>query len=398
MRATCRDAEQQRARDQRTRAAVDAVGDRFGLRHRELVLASVADRRSRVKRVRPADAAFAAASQRAVRWPQHGELSSERSGVSLAGLRELLLPLTVIACFALYYLAQLPWWSLLLFALPMTRAVRAGAGLGGALDRELRSRPGAAAVDRAARALPARYARALGMRLFAPPAVRTERHAVVAAENGLSREARASYRRALREYGAQAPLRVLLGYAHASYALGDDDEAIRVYRSLLAQTGSLPGVQRNLAHAMVRRGESLREALDVDRQRRAAHEHAGTQSRARSAARRRPRQARRTRARARTARAERRGARRARASQLRAELHRALEGAAEPRPGLATLVLPAGFAQLLQHELGDGLQRVEHADAVRRDAFEVGHVRRVELVRAAPRSAPRPAGRACCTG
>jgi tetratricopeptide (TPR) repeat protein len=112
-------------------------------------------------------------------------------------------------------------------------------------------------------ALSRRYALALGMRLFAPPAVAAERRAVVAAENGRAGEARAGYRAALREYGRRAPLRVLLGYAHACYAIADDGEAIRVYRELLVQEGMLPGVRRNLAHALVRRGEALREALEL---------------------------------------------------------------------------------------------------------------------------------------
>ncbi|HMI90242.1 MAG TPA: hypothetical protein VK509_02710, partial [Polyangiales bacterium] len=103
----------------------------------------------------------------------------------------------------------------------------------------------------------------LGMRLFSPPAVSAERRAVVAAENGLPREAKAGYLVALDSYGKRAPLRVLLGYAHACYSLGDDAHAISTYRELLEHAGALPGVRRNLAHALVRRGESLREALEL---------------------------------------------------------------------------------------------------------------------------------------
>jgi Flp pilus assembly protein TadD len=101
------------------------------------------------------------------------------------------------------------------------------------------------------------------MRLFSPPAVRAERHALVAAENGRPEAARAGYRLVLREQGRHAPLRVLLGYAHACYALGDDAEAIRAYRELLEHAGALPGVRRNLVHALVRHGDSLREALEL---------------------------------------------------------------------------------------------------------------------------------------
>lgn len=106
-----------------------------------------------------------------------------------------------------------------------------------------------------AAALRGRYARALGMRLFAPPAVLAERHALVAAELGDALSARRSYRRALSEYGEHAPLRVMLGYAHASYQLGQDREAIRMYERLLTSASELPGVRRNLAHALARRGE-----------------------------------------------------------------------------------------------------------------------------------------------
>jgi tetratricopeptide (TPR) repeat protein len=105
------------------------------------------------------------------------------------------------------------------------------------------------------------YARALGMRLFAPPALIAERRALVAAELGETREARVSFRRALAEYGPDAPLRVMLGYAHACYALCDDDEAIRMYERLLQGTGELPGVKRNLAHAYLRAGQDAERAL-----------------------------------------------------------------------------------------------------------------------------------------
>ena len=185
------------------------------------------------------------------------------AGVRFAGLRELLLPLTVLVCFVLYYVLELDGWVVVAAAAPMLLvyglapmwAERSAASFDRDLVRLLSTgRRGS---------LPGRYARALGMRLFAPPAVSAERRAVVAAENGLPREARASYRVALHEHAGMAPLRVLLGYAHACYELRDDGEAIRAYRDLLLQTTALPGVRRNLAHALVRRGEALREALEL---------------------------------------------------------------------------------------------------------------------------------------
>jgi hypothetical protein len=189
--------------------------------------------------------------------------ASERTGLQVAGVRELLLPVTVAACFVLYYVLELPAWVLLAVGAPMlatyalapTWAAQSVASFDRDLVRLLSTG--------ARRELPWRYTRAIGMRLFAAPAVRAERRAVVAAENGEVAEARSSYREALREYGGQAPLRVQLGYAHACYGLCDDDEAIRVYRALLDHAGSLPGVRRNLAHALVRRGDSLREALEL---------------------------------------------------------------------------------------------------------------------------------------
>jgi hypothetical protein len=177
-------------------------------------------------------------------------------------------------------------------------------------------------------ALTGRYARSIGMRLFAPSAVSAERRALVAAENGLPREARASYRIAMQELGGRAPLRVLLGYAHACYELCDDGEAIRAYRDLLAQTTALPGVRRNLAHALVRRGEALREALELidaegasssqllEREllRAVAYAKLGEHGRASELADRS------------------RGAQGALADSLRLELQRALDGLSQPRP------------------------------------------------------------------
>lgn len=260
-----------------------------------------------------------------------GSRGGVESGVWLAGTRELLLPATVMLCFALYYFAGQPWWIVLAIALPMVAIYLAAPALAArsvaSFDRDL-----VRLLSTGKRAsLPARYARALGMRLFAPPAVRAERRAVVAAENGQPAVARASYRAALREHGARAPLRVLLGYAHACYALAEDAEAIRIYRELLDQAGSLPGVRRNLAHAMVRLGDSLREALelierdaqqDADRERQTerdllravAHAKLGERERARDLAHRAL------------------GLESELATTLREELQRALEGTASPRP------------------------------------------------------------------
>ena len=113
--------------------------------------------------------------------------------------------------------------------------------------------------------LDGRFARALGMRLFAPAALVAERRGMISAEQARPGEARRAYRKAIKGYEEPelAPVSVQLGYAHASYGVGDDAEAARVYRRLLASEGALPGVRRNLAHSLIRRGESVREALDL---------------------------------------------------------------------------------------------------------------------------------------
>jgi tetratricopeptide (TPR) repeat protein len=111
--------------------------------------------------------------------------------------------------------------------------------------------------------LRSRYARALGMRLFGQPGLVAERKAMMLLECGSVRAAHAAYREALDELGAKAPDRVVLGAAHASFAAGDDGAAIVLYRRVLASVGALPGVERKLAHALVRRGEDLEEALSL---------------------------------------------------------------------------------------------------------------------------------------
>jgi tetratricopeptide (TPR) repeat protein len=175
----------------------------------------------------------------------------------------MLLPATVVACFVLYYLVQAPFAAVVGLAIPMlTLYVVAPAWAASSLSAFDRDTVRLlAAGDR--RGLVRRYLRALGMRFFSPPGVRAERRALVAAESGDAATAWEAYRVALREYDGAAPLRVLLGYAHASYALGRDAEAIRVYRRLLDTAGALPGVERNLAHALVRHGEAIREALEL---------------------------------------------------------------------------------------------------------------------------------------
>ena len=181
----------------------------------------------------------------------------------MGATRELLLPLTLLGCFVIYYLADQPFWVVLACAIPML-GVYAVAPAWAARSVARFDRDAVTILARShVAALRKRYARALGMRLFAPPAVRAERKAMVLAECGETRAARAAYREALDEHAGRAPLRVMLGYAHASFSLGDDAQAISMYRKLLATAAGLPGVERNLAHALVRRGQDLDEALQM---------------------------------------------------------------------------------------------------------------------------------------
>lgn len=190
------------------------------------------------------------------------EAPPPRSGFSFGATRELLLPATLVACFALYYLAHQPFWVVVTCAVPMLAlyalapawAARSLASFDRDVVRML--------AARSPSELRGRYNTALGLRLFAAPALRAERKAMMLAELGETRGAHAAYREAYEEHAGQPPLRVILGYAHASFAVGDDRSAITLYRRLLASAGTLPGVERNLAHALIRRGEDLPEALE----------------------------------------------------------------------------------------------------------------------------------------
>lgn len=188
---------------------------------------------------------------------------SETHGVNRGATRELILPATILGCFGLYYFGEQPFSSVVACAVPML-ALYALAPLwaGRSLASFDRESVGLLAA-RDPKRLRARYRRALGLRLFAPPALRAERCAMVLLECGDALGARDVYREAIDELGAAAPPRVVLGCAHASFATGDDASAIALYRRVLDRVGVLPGVERKLAHALVRRGEDLREALDM---------------------------------------------------------------------------------------------------------------------------------------
>lgn len=175
--------------------------------------------------------------------------------------RHLLIPLSLVVCFSLIYgLKVAPLW-IVAVGLPVAALYLMAPALGrSSLSRFDRDAVQFLATGRHA-ALQARFARSLGMRLFAPPALVSERRGMLEAESGAPRRARAAYRAALEGYPEdEAPVSVRLGMAHASYLLGDDHEAIAHYRAVLRDAGSFPNLERNLARALARLGEEPKEA------------------------------------------------------------------------------------------------------------------------------------------
>lgn len=178
--------------------------------------------------------------------------------------RHALIPASLVVCFWLIYGLELaPWWVAVV-GVPIVALYLAAPGLG---------RRSMGRFDRAAvrllskgqtRALPALYGRSLGMRLFAPPALVAERRGLALHNAGRPRAALAAYRAAATGYHeGEAPVAVELGLAHASYAVGDDRAAILHYRRVMKSSGALPKVARNLAHALARRGEDLKDAAEL---------------------------------------------------------------------------------------------------------------------------------------
>lgn len=179
--------------------------------------------------------------------------------------RAALLPVALVVVFGLHFAAGLPFGWAALASAPFVALflfapvwVRSSAS---AFDRD--------AIRLLAGGLPGelegRYARAVGLRVFGPVALRAARRGMVAAETGDHAEARAEYARAIGgwENPDDAPFAVKLGYAHACHGVGDDGEAIAAYEKVLAERGALPRVRKNLAHSLIRDGKGLRDALAV---------------------------------------------------------------------------------------------------------------------------------------
>jgi tetratricopeptide (TPR) repeat protein len=169
----------------------------------------------------------------------------------------------VVGGFVLYYFGEQPMSVVFTFATPFV-IVYALAPLWAARSLSAFDRDSVRILaQRDPALLKARYSRALGMRLFAPPAELAERRAMVMLESGAFRAAQRAFRDALDELGASAPDKVVLGAAHASFAAGDHASAITLYRRVLKGVGALPGVERKLALALVRNGEDLGAAVEI---------------------------------------------------------------------------------------------------------------------------------------
>lgn len=189
--------------------------------------------------------------------------AAPRRSAPIATAHAALVPLSVVSCVALYYLGHWPLAWVVAAAAPFTALFIAAPYLARVsmtrFDRDVvgllaKKSPGA---------LEARYRSALAMRLFAAPVLVAERAGLVAWESGRAAKARHAYKEALDAYGSHAPANVLVGYAHACHAVGDDREAVRAYEQVLKSVGGIPRVHRNLAHALARTADEPREALRV---------------------------------------------------------------------------------------------------------------------------------------
>ena len=175
--------------------------------------------------------------------------------------RHALIPLSLVICFALiYWIRVQPIWVVAV-ALPIVMLYLAAPEIG---RRSLRrfDRDAIQLLTRGQqRALPGRFSRAIGMRLFSPPALVAERRGRAQAEAGEARRARVAFQSAFDAYPEdRVPVAVRLGLAHACFLMEDDREAIRLYGQILRSDGRYPRLTRNLAHALARRGEDLKRA------------------------------------------------------------------------------------------------------------------------------------------
>lgn len=192
-------------------------------------------------------------------------MAERRDEPAPALTRNVLIPLSILACFVLVYVVEVrPYWVFPIGGLVMLLYLAAPLLGRRSLERFDRDLVRLLATGKKGE-VAARFNRSIGMRLFSPPALVAERKGMAMAEVGDAKGAVAAYQHALEGYGAgAAPLAVRLGLAHALFATGADDDAIRLYRTIMKETAGLPNVARNLAHALARKGESAeaRRLLD----------------------------------------------------------------------------------------------------------------------------------------
>jgi tetratricopeptide (TPR) repeat protein len=170
-------------------------------------------------------------------------------------LRNYLVPIWLVLAAALYWWAHLAIWQVLLAVLPLVLLyVWAPIWAKASIESFDRDSLALRASGRYA-ALKARYHRAIGMRLFAPPALVAERRGQVLQEAGDASGALEAFRRALSTAGEPPPLAVIVGMGHAAYDAKNDDEAIGAYRRVVGTDPSMPRVRQRLAHALLRRGK-----------------------------------------------------------------------------------------------------------------------------------------------
>lgn len=180
-------------------------------------------------------------------------------------LRNLLIPLSLVLAFALVYGLGLRLGVAVLVISPIVLlyvlAPYWAVSSAKAFDRDaLRLRAAGRTGE-----LRARFRRALGMRLFAPPMAPAERLAEVLRETGDAAGARREYQRALTAAGGSPTLSMMVGLAHSAFAAGEHGEAIAAYRRVLGVDASLPLVRLRLARALLRRDAKgdLADALEL---------------------------------------------------------------------------------------------------------------------------------------
>ena len=177
-------------------------------------------------------------------------------------LQSLLVPMSVVTVFLLLYWAHWPFWAATAGSLPFVVLLMAAPDWArSSLRRFDRDMVVLLSIERSA-SLGERLRRAVGMRLFAPPALVAERRAMCLAEVGDHARALAWYKRSMAGWGdaEAAPVAVYLGAAHAALALGRDAEAEGLFRSVVARDADLPRVRRKLAQALLRQGRDADEA------------------------------------------------------------------------------------------------------------------------------------------